>query len=247
MSGERGTVLVVEDSPEQAALFSALVQREAFQPLICPTAAAAASAIARSRPVAILLDWVLPDGPGIELCRQVRAKDQTVVIIFVSGRKDETSIARGLDAGADDYIAKPVREGELIARLEAHLRRVTSLRASAMAVGQPPEPSQRIARFGDVEVDFVAHEARVAGSPVRLGPLEFKLLEYLSRNAGVAVSRDQILTEVYGYDADIGTERVDLLVRRLRAKLGHGPDSEGHLVAVPGYGYRLERRLQATD
>lgn len=106
---------------------------------------------------------------------------------------------------------------------------------------------RRIVRFGDVEVDFVAREARVAGVPVRLGPLEFKLLEYLSRNSGVAVSRDQILSQVYGYDADIGTERVDLLVRRLRAKLGDGPDAQGHLVAIPGYGYRLERRLRPAD
>lgn len=247
MSSERGIVLVVEDSPDSAALFSALVQREAFRPLVCPSAHEAASAFARSKPVAILLDWELPDGPGIELCRLVRAKDQAVVIIFVSGREDETSIARGLEAGADDYLAKPVRGGELIARLEAHLRRVEALRSLATAVERPPEPSQRIVRFGAIEVDLVAREARVAGSPVRLGPLEFKLLEYLSRNPGVAVSRDQILNEVYGYDADISTERVDLLVRRLRAKLGEGPDSEGHLVAVPGYGYRLERRLSAAE
>jgi len=245
--GERGTILVVEDAPDSAALFAALVQREGFQPVVCPTAAEGAAAFARSQPVAILLDWVLPDGPGIEVCRQVRGKDQAVVIIFVSGRGDETSVARGLDAGADDYIAKPVRGGELIARLEAHLRRVTALRALAVVLEQPSEPIQRIVRFGDVEVDFVAREARVAGVPVRLGPLEFKLLEYLSRNSGVAVSRDQILSQVYGYDADIGTERVDLLVRRLRAKLGDGPDAQGHLVAIPGYGYRLERRLRPAD
>lgn len=82
----------------------------------------------------------------------------------------------------------------------------------------------------------------MGGGAVRLGPMEFKLLEYLARNAGVAVSRDQILSEVYGYDSDIGTERVDLLIRRLRAKLGDHSDSGALIAAVPGYGYRLDRR-----
>ena len=88
----------------------------------------------------------------------------------------------------------------------------------------------------------MAREVRVAGRPVKLGPLEYRLLEYLGRNAGVAVSRDQILNEVYGITANIGTERVDLLVRRLRLKLGDYPDTGGHILAHPGYGYLLERR-----
>ena len=97
-------------------------------------------------------------------------------------------------------------------------------------------------RFGEVEIDTLARDVSVGGRPVRLGPLEYKLIEYLARNAGVAVSRDQILSEVYGIDADIGTERVDLLVRRLRLKLGDYPDTGGHIIAHPGYGYLLERR-----
>ena len=100
--------------------------------------------------------------------------------------------------------------------------------------------AQRSFVFGDLEVDLDARDARVAGRPVSLGPLEFGLLEYLTLNAGVAVSREQVLRDVYGYSAAIDTERVDLLVRRLRAKLGSRP--VGRIVAVPGYGYRLERR-----
>jgi DNA-binding response OmpR family regulator len=231
--------MVVEDAPTFAELMAALVEREGFTPVVCSTAAQAREQFGRDRPLAVLLDWTLPDSPGTELCREMRAADPVVTIIFVSGRDDETSMARGLDAGADDYVAKPVRDGELIARLEAHLRRVARLRtAFAAGSGGAAEPGMR---FGEVEVDSRAREVRVSGRPVRLGPLEYRLIEYLARNAGVAVSRDQILSEVYGIAADIGTGRVDLLVRRLRLKLGQYPDTGGHIVAHAGYGYLLER------
>jgi DNA-binding response OmpR family regulator len=238
--GKRGTVLIVDDSPEAIELLSALVEREGFEPAAFGTAAEGLEAYKRDKPVAVLLDWVLPDGPGIEVCREIRARDATVPIIFVSGRDDENSVVRGLDAGADDYLPKPIRGDELVARLEAHLRRLAAIRAEHAGIRS--EPVLGAMRFGHVNVDFVAHEASVADLPVRLGPLEFKLLEYLARNSGVAVSRDQIMTEVYGYDAEISTERVDLLVRRLRAKLGD--EDGGYITAVPGFGYRLERRTR---
>jgi two-component system, OmpR family, phosphate regulon response regulator PhoB len=236
--GKRGTVLVVDDSAESTELVTALVEREGFHVVACDTAEAGLAAFGRERPVAILLDWVLPDGPGTEVCRAIRAQDPTVIIIFVSGREDETSVVRGLDAGADDYLSKPVRGGELVARLEANLRKVAAARAGAGPTAPDGVPASL--RFGKVTVDFGAHEVWVGEERVRLGPLEFKLLEYLARNSGVAVSREQVMNEVYGYDADISTERVDLLVRRLRAKIGD--EDGGYIAAVPGFGYRLERR-----
>jgi DNA-binding response OmpR family regulator len=235
----RGTVLIVEDSEESAALMRELVEREGFQAAVCGTAAEALDARERVKPVAVLLDWGLPDGPGLEVCRLIRGHDVAVPIIFVSGRDDEASIARGLDAGADDYVPKPIRPGELMARLEAHLRRVNALRNGAH--GAAGAGQTRHARFGSVEVDLDAREVRKSGRALRLGALEFKLLDYLLTNAGTAVSRDQILSEVYGYDADIGSERVDLLVRRLRSKLGETESGE-FIAAVPGFGYRLDRR-----
>jgi DNA-binding response OmpR family regulator len=232
--------MIVEDAAVSAELMTALVEREGFTSVVCGTAAEARDRFTRDRPAAVLLDWTLPDSPGTELCREMRAADPVVTIIFVSGRDDETSMARGLDAGADDYVAKPVREGELIARLEAHLQRVSRLRAvfGAAAADSTEEPL----RFGELEVDLKSREVRISGRSIKLGPLEYRLIEYLARNAGVAVSRDQILNGVYGIAADIGTERVDLLVRRLRLKLGDYPDTGGHIVAHPGYGYLLERR-----
>jgi DNA-binding response OmpR family regulator len=239
MAGDRGAVLVVEDSASFGELMGEILEREGFTPVLCPSAAAAREAFNRHSPVAVLVDWVLPDAPGTELCRELRAGDPVITIMFVSGRNDETSMARGLDAGADDYVAKPVREGELIARLEAQLRKVARLRQAFESADHEPE---RWLRFGALEIDVLAREVRVAGRTVRLGALEYRLLEYLGRNAGVAVSRDQILSEVYGITADIATERVDLLVRRLRQKLGEYPDEGGHIVAHPGYGYLLEKR-----
>jgi two-component system phosphate regulon response regulator PhoB len=241
--GSRGDVLIVEDTPEAAELFATLVEREGFQPVVCGTAAEGMAAFAQAHPVAVILDWTLPDGPGIDVCRHIRAQDQAVPIIFASGRDDETSIARAMDAGADDYVPKPVRGGELLARLEAHLRRLEALRELLSGPKPAAQPNQSQLRFGTVELDLAARDVRVGGDAVHLGPMEFKLLEYLARNAGVAVSRDQILSQVYGYDADIGTERVDLLIRRLRAKLGDHSDGGALIAAVPGYGYRLDRRL----
>jgi two-component system phosphate regulon response regulator PhoB len=231
---------VVEDSLESAALISTVLEEEGFRAVVRHDGEQGLQAYGDERPIAVLLDWVMPGGPGVELCRRIREQDRLIPIFFVSGRQDEASVSRGLDAGADDFLVKPFRPRELVARLEASLRKAAALGPSRPAPGPPPVtgPAATVHTLGDAEVDLEAREARLRGEPVALGPLEFKLLEYFVRNPGVALSRDQILREVYEYDAQIATDRVDLLVRRLRSKLGWGD----RLVAVPGYGYRLERR-----
>jgi two-component system phosphate regulon response regulator PhoB len=239
-TGNRGTVLVVEDSLESAALISTVLEEEGFRPVVCYDGEEGLRSYQDERPIAVLLDWVMPGGPGTEICRRIREQDRVIPIFLISGREDEASVSRGLDAGADDFLVKPFRPRELVARLEASLRKAAALRPSGdEAVRQAaPAPAAAVHSLGEAEVDLEAREARLRGEPVALGPLEFKLLEYFVRNPGVALSRDQILREVYEYDAQIATDRVDLLVRRLRSKLGWGD----RLVAVPGYGYRLERR-----
>jgi two-component system, OmpR family, response regulator ResD len=246
MPGARGNLLIVEDSPEGGELLAAIVEEEGFTPVVCATAGSGVEAFRSRRPVAVLIDWVLPDRPGIDLCRQMRERDPLVPIIFVSGRDDEASMSRGLDAGADDFLVKPIRRTELVARLEAHLRKAAAAVQAQPRAAAQPDSGHGVLRFGVVELDPVARVVSMEGQEVALGPLEFKLLEYFGRNAGIAISREQILNEVYGYDADISTERVDLLVRRLRSKLGEGPQRGGQLVAVAGYGYRLERRRDAA-
>lgn len=240
-TGNRGAVLVVEDSLEAAALISTLLEEEGFRAVVRHDGQDGLQAFGDERPVAVFLDWVVPGGPGLEICRRIREQDRVVPIFFISGRQDEASVSRGLDAGADDFLIKPFRPRELMARLEASLRKVAAMRPAPehpqAALAGPAE--QAVLRLGDAEVDLEAREVRLHGEPVGLGPLEFRLLEYFVRNPGVALSRDQILREVYEYDAEIATDRVDLLVRRLRTKLAW----VDRLVAVPGYGYRLERRV----
>ena len=235
----RGTVLVVEDSPESAALLAAVLEEEGFRPVVRHDGRQGLQAFDSEQPMAVLLDWVMPGGPGLEVCRRIRERDRVVPIFFISAREDEASISRGLDAGADDFLVKPFRPRELVARLEASLRKVAAVQpGSSPAPVEVAESSVGMRTFGDAEIDLGAREVRVKGEAVQLGPLEFRLLEYFVGNPGVALSRDQILREVYEYDADIATDRVDLLVRRLRSKLGW----TDRLVAVPGYGYRLEKR-----
>jgi len=236
MTGSRGLVLVVEDDPVTGELLTDVITEEGFQVVRAGGGEEAMETFSRLHPSAVLLDWVLPDIPGIEACRRLRSLDRLVPIIFLSGRDDEASVIRGLDAGADDYVVKPARIRELAARLEAHLRKS----AAAQEAISPPPANLPPVRFGDIEVDLGARRVLVSGKALGLPRLEMALLEYLARNAGTAVSREQILGAVYGYAGEISTERVDQLARRLRSKLGTGPERGGRLVAVSGYGYRLE-------
>src|SRR5437868_891683 len=237
----RGKVVIIEDSPDEGELLSDALADEAFVPVVCRSAAEGLASAADGRPVGVIIDWGLPDRPGVDVCRELRAKDPLLPILFISARTDEATVARALDAGADDFVPKPFRRTELVARFEAHVRKAAAAIPLVRAASATSARDGSL-RFGEIEVDVAAREVRVAGDAVGLGPLEFKLVEYLCQNAGIAISRDQIMSQVYGYEADISTERVDLLARRVRAKLGEGPSRGGHLVAVPGYGYRWERR-----
>src|SRR5579859_4666533 len=154
MTGARGNVLIIEDFEDTAELLRAVVEEEGFAAVISSRAEEGVRAFSGTGPVAVFLDWVLPDSSGIEVCRQIRADNQLVPIIFISGRDDETSISRGLDAGADDFVVKPFKRGELVARLEAHLRKVANVRSLPASNGTEGESDRRILRFGDVEVDL---------------------------------------------------------------------------------------------
>lgn len=239
----RGRILIVEDSEDGALLLSEIFKREGFEAVVTGSAAGGLRSAEEAQPTAIFIDWELPDGSGLDVCRRIRTRDDAVPILMVTGRADEASAARALDAGADDFVVKPVRPTELVARLEATLRRVASHSRGARAPAPEPQPEPAAGpglRFGQVTVDLKARLASVDGVPVALGALEFGLLEYLARNRSVAVSKEQILAEVYGYAADLDTGRVDLLVRRLRSKLGRGAGQGDQIVAVPGYGFRLD-------
>ena len=163
-------------------------------------------------------------------------------LICVLGSFQPADVARLLECGADDVLVRDTDRGELRPRIDAHIRRAEAGRDAAQpAAFAGPRQKREPEGFGGVIVDSMAREVKVNGRPVRLGRLEFEPVEYLSRNAGVAVSWDQVCSQLYGPDAEVPLERLEILVRRGRAKLAAGGDPT-NLVAVPGWGYRWDRR-----
>jgi DNA-binding response OmpR family regulator len=187
--------------------------------------------LARSeKPDLIILDIMLPRMSGYELCRKLRAESVTTPIVMLTARGDEADRVVGLDLGADDYITKPFSVRELLARIRAVLRR-------AQAQSVLPEEL----RFANVVVDFRRYEARKAGRPVDLTRKEFGLLRLLAARSGEPVTRDDLLNEVWGYDANPTTRTVDNHVASLRAKLEENPSEPRHLFTVHGVGYKWVR------
>jgi DNA-binding response OmpR family regulator len=185
-------------------------------------------------PDMVLLDWVLPDVSGIEVCRELRRRGAVCPIVILTGRSAKVDVVVGLEVGADDYITKPFDARELTARLRAHLRR------SRME----SEPARAgLVRVGSVEIDTDGRRVRVGESEVRLTLTEFNLLTLLAANPGRVLTRSQLLEKVWGYLAEVDHHSVDPHVQRLRRKLEARGQSGVALDAVPGLGYRLSPRL----
>jgi DNA-binding response OmpR family regulator len=220
-------ILIIEDDP---AILRCLADNLAFESHQVFTAADGETgySMADSRkPDLIVLDLMLPRMSGYELCRKLRARNITTPIVMLTARGDEADRIVGLDLGADDYITKPFSVRELLARIRAVLRR-------AQAQSTLPEEL----RFGDVIVDFRRYEARKAGRAVELTRKEFGLLRLLAARSGEPVSRDDLLNEVWGYDATPTTRTVDNHVASLRSKLEDTPSEPQHLFTVHGVGYK---------
>jgi len=173
----------------------------------------------------VLLDLRLPDIDGVEVCRRLRAAGTTAAIVMLTARTDEIDVVVGLDAGADDYLTKPFRLAELLARLRAHLRRLG-----------PAAPTGR-SQVGDLEVDRAARRAWLAGVELGLRPKEFDLLALLAAEAGRAVTRERIMAEVWDEHWFGSTKTLDMHVAALRRKLG---EQGGRITTLRGVGYRLE-------
>jgi DNA-binding response OmpR family regulator len=219
------TVVVVEDDRNIADLVELYLRQEGFRVVQASTGEQGIEAVRNQRPRMVILDVGLPGGmDGLEVCRRLRA-DTDVPILMLTARDGEIDRVLGLELGADDYVTKPFAPRELVARVKAILRRTDGPRAD----------SGDILLAGDVEVDVKRREARVAGEVVALATREFDLLRYLAENAGLALTRQQLLDGVWGHGW-YGDERtVDVHVRQLRKKLGAGLP----LATVWGVGYRL--------
>lgn len=224
----RGRVLIVDDEPEVSSVIAAILRREGYDSATAPSAEAALKAVDSRPPDLILLDVVLPGMNGFEFLRALRRRSE-VPVIFLTGKDDELDKVSGLRMGADDYVAKPFSPKELMARVAAVLHRVGAARDGAAA----------LTRFGTAEADLDRRELRVAGHPRDLTPKEFDLLACLIKARGKALSREEILEKVWGYEKglDLSTRTVDQHVARLRRKLR----SERHrIVTVSKNGYRID-------
>ena len=220
-------VLIVEDEPAIAELIAVNLRHNGFRPTWAMDSASAQRELDDVLPDVILLDWMLPGESGLVLAKRWRAHPRTkaVPIIMLTARGDETDRVAGLDAGADDYIAKPFSTKELLARMRAVLRR------------RAPEQVASVVTVGTLSLDSATYRVSFSGQPIKLGPTEFKLLQYLMSHAERVHSRGQLLDKVWGDHVFIEERTVDVHVKRLREALG--PQAGLMVETVRGAGYRL--------
>ncbi|MEP7008785.1 MAG: response regulator transcription factor [Acidobacteriota bacterium] len=232
MSGER--ILLVEDEPSLQLTLSDRLKSEGYrvEPAITGDAGEA-RALAESFDL-IILDVMLPGKNGFDVCRDLRQRGLDVPILMLTARTQVVDRVVGLKLGADDYLSKPFEAIELLARIEALLRRARPKNAYGNG-GPPPDTF----RFGDVEIDWKRAEVRREGVPVSLSALELKLLRYLIERHGEVIGRDELLDRVWGYDATAQTRTVDVHIASLRQKLEPVPAHPRFLVTVHRLGYKF--------
>ncbi len=226
-------ILVAEDERDLNNLIRRHLEDEGHQVLQAFDGQKAVQAAAQAHPDLVVLDWMLPQLDGLEVCRRLR-RDSVVPILMLTARAEEIDRILGLEVGADDYLTKPFSLRELLARVHALLRRVELDQATSPADTDAPPRLQA----GALQVDLAAHAVTVDGLPVDLAPKEFDLLETLVRHPGRAFARDYLLEKVWGYDANGSDRTVDTHILRLRKKLG--PVGE-RIETVWGLGYRFAR------
>ena len=218
-------VLVVDDEPQILRALQASLRGAGYDVVTAATAAEAISTAAMRKPDAVVLDLVLPDGSGIDVCRELRGWSDVPVLILSAVGEEAAKVA-ALDAGADDYVTKPFGVEELLARLRAALRRT----------GPTGDP---VLRVGDVEVDLEQHAVTVAGRPVQLTPTEFRMLALLARNPGRLLTHRAILREVWGPAYGDEAHYLHVYVSQLRRKIEPDPARPRTLLTELGAGYRL--------
>src|SRR5262245_53832201 len=220
---ERGTVLVVDDEANIADLIELYLAREGYRVVKAGTGADGLRAVAEHRPRLVVLDVGLPDIDGLEVCRRLR-RTSTIPVIFLTARDGEVDRVLGLELGADDYVTKPFSPPELVARVKAVLRRTEQVGGA------------EVIPLGAAVVDVGRREVRVRGEAVAFTTKEFELLQFLAERPGLALSRQQILDGVWGYDWYGDTRTVDVHLAQVRKKL----DGAVQIDTVRGVGYRLE-------
>jgi two-component system phosphate regulon response regulator PhoB len=223
-------ILIVEDEPDIRSTLEYNLHRDNFQTESVGNLLDAEKILSTSNISLILLDLMLPDGSGLDLCRKLKADQSTnsIPIIILTAKDDEVDKVVGFELGADDYVTKPFSVRELILRIKAILKRKV----------QKPEVTEVEREFGELRIDSDSHEVFVNDEEVSLTALEFRLLKQLVDRRGRVQTRDQLLSDVWGYSADITTRTVDTHIKRLREKLG--PIGK-YVQTIRGVGYKFTR------
>jgi DNA-binding response OmpR family regulator len=222
--------LVVDPDPAVRHAVVEACQQDGFEVLEAESGQAALDLIEQGRPSVAILEVTLPDMNGFDVVRELRRFDAQVPILMVSSRSDEIDAVVALEIGADDYVVKPLRLRELMARVAAHLRKVR---------GETIAPDSGQLEFKDLLVDVNERRVFKSGDEVELTHTEFDLLSFLASNAGKVLSREKILNTIWGYEYPIETRVIDVHIRNLRRKIETVPSRPFYILAVPGIGYRF--------
>jgi two-component system, OmpR family, response regulator MtrA len=223
-AAHRGRVLVVDDDAPLAEMLSIVLRQEGFESHICARGDQAMDDFRAYKPDLVLLDLMLPGKDGIDVCKDIRG-ESGVPIVMLTAKGDTIDVVLGLESGADDYIVKPFKPKELVARIRARVRRLDS-------------PSPEALSIGDLDIDVAGHSVTRNGSPINLTPLEFDLLVCLARKPWQVFSREVLLEQVWGYRHAADTRLVNVHVQRLRSKVEHDPENPEIVVTVRGVGYK---------
>ena len=229
------TILFVEDEADLRELVRYNLEAQGFRVSLAESGDEAVERIRDGVPDLILLDWMLPGLSGIELCRRWRSREETArtPIIMITARGEEEERVRGLATGADDYVVKPFSMPELVARIQALLRRSS------------PQLVTNVLKAGELELDRQSHRVRRSGRDLHLGPTEYRLLEYLMRHPGRVYSREQLLDGVWGNDVYVDERTVDVHVGRLRKAINRRASEADPIRTVRGAGYAFDERFAA--
>jgi two-component system, OmpR family, response regulator RegX3 len=231
-------ILVVDDEESYRDALTVALEREGFRVEVASDGQEAIDQFDATSPSLVLLDVMLPRISGVDVCRDLRSRSR-VPIIMVTARSNEIDAVVGLEVGADDYVSKPFRLRELIARVRAALRRSADEEPTSIT-------SQEVLEIGDVRLDAGRHEVFVRGEPVPLPLKEFELLELLLANAGRVLTRDVLIDRIWGPNYFGDTKTLDVHVKRLRAKVEEDPSNPSRVVTIRGVGYRYEKPTRAA-
>jgi two-component system response regulator MtrA len=224
MSPAKGRVLVVDDDTALSEMLGIVLRSEGFEPVFCATGDRALPVFRHARPELVLLDVMLPGRNGIEVCRAIRA-ESGVPIVMLTARTDTVDVVDGLESGADDYIVKPFKPKELVARVRARLRRREDDLPESLTIG-------------DLTIDVPGHTVKRDDEAIALTPLEFDLLVALARRPWQVYTREVLLEQVWGYRHAADTRLVNVHVQRLRSKIERDPEHPEIVVTVRGVGYK---------